>query len=96
MRDVVGVGGADEAVVGEARGLPGGAEDGADPVGVGLRLFARGGRRLGDLVAVLVGAGQEVRVVAALPVEARERVADEDRVRGAEVRLGVDVVERAW
>jgi hypothetical protein len=90
---VIGVGRADEAVVGEVRLLPRAAEDPADLVGVRLRTFARGGRGLGDLVAVLVSPGQEVRVVPALAPEARERVADQHRVRGAEVRLGVHVVE---
>ena len=58
-----------------------------------LRRQARGLGGLLDLQAVLVGAGEEVHVVAEQAVPAGERVADDGRVGVAEVRLGVDVVD---
>ncbi len=64
--DVVGVGGADEVVVAEPAGVPGVAEDATDAVGVGLRVSPAAAAACGDLVAVLVGAGDEERLVAAL------------------------------
>jgi hypothetical protein len=93
---VVVVGGADEVVVGDAAGVPGVAEDLTDPIGVCLRRRAGCGRGLRDLVAVLVGAGDQQRRVAARAVPARQRVGDDRRVRMAEVGLGVDVIERGW
>ena len=78
---MIGVGRADEAVVLETARLPGVTERVADPIGVRLRRLARGFRRLRDLVAVLVGAGQEEGLRAALAMEARDRVADDDGAR---------------
>ena len=46
-----------------------------------------------DLEAVLVGAGEELDVVTEQPVPAGERVADDRRVRVAEVGLRVHVVD---
>jgi len=43
---------------------------------------------------VLVGAGEEPRVVTAHPVKPRDRVGDDRRLRVAEVRDVVDVVDR--
>ena len=45
------------------------------------------------LLAVLVGAGEEVDVVAEQAVPASDGVADDGGVRVAEVRLGGDVVD---
>src|SRR5574337_694705 len=42
-------------------------EDAADPVGIGLRTLAGLRRRLDDLVAVLVGSGEEIDVVSPQP-----------------------------
>ena len=50
--------------------------------------------RLRDRLAVLVGAGQEEDVLAALAHVAGEDVGRDRRVRVPEVRLGVDVVDR--
>ena len=91
---VVGIGGADEVVVAKPRRVPRGPEDAAHAVGVLARRDARGGRRLGDLVAVLVGAGEDEGRPAAGAPEAGEHVGDERHVGVAEVRLGVDVEER--
>src|SRR5207302_8161794 len=88
------LGGADEVVVRDAEPPPRLAEDGRDRVGVRLGRDARLGRRLGDLVAVLVGAGQEVHGVAGQAPVAAHRVGDDRRVRVAEVRARVDVVDR--
>ena len=47
-----------------------------------------------DLLAVFVEAGQEERVVADGPVEPRQRVRHDRRVKRAQVGQGVDVVDR--
>ena len=52
--------------------------------------------RLGDRLAVLVGAREEEDVLAALAHVPREHVGGDRRVRVAEMRLAVDVVDRAW
>ena len=91
--DVVFVGGADEVVVGDGKLGPEVAELGADPVGEGLgRLVVLPGR-LGDLVAVLVGARHEEDVVARHAVEAGHDVAHDRRVGMPDVGRGVDVVD---
>jgi hypothetical protein len=59
-----------------------------------LRREAALGRGLLDLLAVLVGAGEEAGVVPAHPVEPGDRVAHHGGVRVAEVRDVVDVVDR--
>ena len=59
-----------------------------------LRRHARCLGGLLDLEPVLVGAGQELDVVAEQAVPAGQRVADDRRVGVAEVRFGVDVVDR--
>ena len=97
------LGGADE-VAGEAvRGLrvveahaevdPRLAEARRDLIGERLRREPALLGGLDDLLAVLVRAGQEARVVAAHVVEARERVGDDRRVRVAQVGDVVDVVD---
>ena len=60
---------------------------GAIAVGELLRRQARGLGGLLDLEPVLVGAGEELHVVAEQAVPAGERVADDRRVGVAEVRL---------
>lgn len=52
------------------------------------------GGRLGDGLAVLVGAGQEEDVFAALAVVARQHVGRDRRVCVAEMGLRVHVVDR--
>ena len=51
-------------------------------------------RRLGDVDRVLVGAGQEPRVVAEHPVPARDRVGADDLVQRVETGLVVGVRDR--
>ena len=58
---------------------------GVDPLALG---------RLRDRLAVLVGAGEEEDVLAALAHVPGEDVGGDRRVRVAEVGLGVDVVDR--
>ena len=87
-------GGADEVVVGDVEAAPRRGEARGDPVGELLRSEPRRGRRLLDLLAVLVGAGEELDVVAEQAVPAGERVADDRRVGVADVRFVVDVVDR--
>ncbi len=63
-------------------------------VGQLLRLDAERVRRIRDGLAVLVGAGQEEHVLPALAVVAGHHVGRDRRVRVAEVRRRVDVVDR--
>ena len=88
------LGRADEIVIGQAHRLAQIAEALRDPVDEGLRVLARRDRRLLDLLAVLVGAGQEHDVAAVEPHEPRQRVARNRRVDVADVRHVVDVVNR--
>ena len=75
------------------RRLPGLAVERRDAVDERLRAQAGGGGVLLHFQAVLVGAGQEVDVVAAQAVPARQRVADDGGVGVAEVRLRRDVID---
>ena len=70
------------------------AERLAHLVGEGLRRQARGGGGGLDLLAVLVGTGQEMDVTAVEPLEAREHVTGERRVGMPDVGHVVDVVDR--
>ena len=88
------VGRADEEVVREVEPLGHLLE--VDDVAVG-QLAWRDALALGDLgdrLAVLVGAGEEEDLLAALAHVARDDVGGDRRVRVAEVGLGVDVVDR--
>src|SRR5205085_2852699 len=88
------VGGADELVVRDTDGLPRALEVAGVLVHERARILAGGGGGLRDLLAVLVGAGEKERRVAALAVEARERVGEDLLVRVTEVRPSVDVIDR--
>ena len=59
-----------------------------------LRADAVRDRGVGHLLAVLVGAREELHLVAQEPVPARDRVGVDRRVRGADVRRVGDVVDR--
>ncbi len=93
-RHVLRIGGADEEVVG---GLDPGRER-LETLGVAIRELLRldaervGG--VGDRLAVLVGAGQEEHLLAALAVMARDHVGGDRRVRVPQMRRRVDVVDR--
>jgi len=91
---VPGLRGADELVEGEAHALPGLAEDAADAIGVGLGRLAGAGRALGDLVAVLVRAGEEEHPLTLHPVTARHGVARHRGVGMPDVGDVVHVVDR--
>jgi len=88
------LGGAHVAVVADVQRVPAGAEAGRQLVGEDLRVDAPRLRLARDLHAVLVGAGEEEGVVAALAVIARQAVGDQLLVGVAEVRAGVDVIDR--
>ena len=93
-RQVVGVGGADEAVVADLESVPLRLPHRREVVDVLLgREPARRGRAL-DLVPVLVGAGQESHVLPDQAPLARDGVGQDRRVRMADVRPVVDVVDR--
>ena len=91
---VVFVGGADEAVVGDAEPFPQllEAHDGF------IRLLLRGnspfGRCLFDLLPMFVGAGQEEGIHIQRTVVARQNVGQDRGVGMTDVRLVVDVVNR--
>ena len=87
------VGGADEIIVGDLQFLPNPLKHRDNAVGqlLGLDLLLLGG--LDHLDAVLVGAGEEKRVVAGQAVIAGNRVSAEGGVDVAEMRLGVGVVD---
>ena len=78
---------ADEEVVGDASRRAGSARHALDdPVGVLLRREPLLRGDAGDLRRVLVDAGEEERLVAALAVVAREDVRRDRRVRMPDVR----------
>ena len=91
---VAGLGGADVVVVGDAHALPEGAELGGDLVGELLRRDAGGCGGALDLLAVLVGAGEERGVVAEEAVAAGDDVGGDGGVGVADVGARVDVVDR--
>ena len=91
---VLGVGRADEEVVGRVDAPRQVLELGRHLIDVlAWREPARLGG-LGDLGAVLVGAGEEEDVVALLAMEAGEDVGGDRRVGVTQMRLAVDVVDR--
>ena len=92
--DVVRVGRADEPVRRDRQGVLGRLEQGDLLVDELARRagFVDGG--LGDVDRVLVGAGQEPRVVAEHPVPAGDRVGADHLVQGVQARLVVGVRDR--
>jgi hypothetical protein len=88
------VGGADEEVVGALQPRHQRLEALGIAIRQLLRLQSLRARRVGDGLAVLVGAGQEEHVLPALAHVAREHVGGDRRVGVTQVRLGVDVVDR--
>ena len=94
LRHVLRVGRADEEVV---RRLDPRRER-LEALGVAVRqllgLDPERVRRVGDRLAVLVGAGQEEHLLAALAVMARHHVGGDRRVRVPQMRRRVDVVDR--
>ena len=91
---VVGVGGADVVVVGDAHAVPEGAEGGGDLVGELLGREAGSGGGALDLLAVFIGAGEEEGVVAEEAVATGDDVGRNRRVRVADVGARVDIVNR--
>ena len=95
LRHVLGIARPDEEVV---RGIEL-RHQCLEPLGVAvgqlLRLEPLGARRVRDRLTVLVGACQEEHVDVALAHVPREHVGGDRRVRVAEVRLRVHVVDRS-
>ena len=89
---VVGIGGADEAVVFNAELGPQIAEHAGNVVHKGLRRHACGRGGLDYLVPVLVGSGLHAGVFAEHAVESLERVGHNGGVRVAQMRACVDIV----
>ena len=87
------IGGADEAVVADIQQLPQVFDGGDDLVNVLLGGHAGIGGLILDLLAVLVGAGQEHDVIALHPLEAGQRVAGHGGVAVADVQLVAGVVD---
>src|ERR1019366_8200462 len=92
---VLGVGGANEEIVRDPEAWHQRLEPLGVAVGELLGLEPLRVRRVGDRLAVLVGAGEKEDVLAALAHVAREHVGGDRRVRVAEVRLRVDVIDRS-
>lgn len=84
---------ADEIVVGDLEVAPQLGELRDLAVAPLLRRHAMLGSRLGDLLAMLVHAGEEEDVAPVHACEARGGIGRDGSVRGADVRLAVDVVD---
>ena len=93
-RFVIGIGGADEAIGADLELRPRLAEARADAVGEGLGFHPLALRFTLDLEAVLVGPREHERLVADDLMEAAERIRGDGRVRGAEMRHVVHVIDR--
>ena len=87
------LGGADEVVVGNLELAPKLLEVRSLAVGPLLRRHVVLGCGLGDLLAVLVHAGQELDVIAGRAAIASLNVGDDGGISRAQVRIGVDVVD---
>ena len=89
--EVVGVGRADEAIGRDQELRLGFLEDCRDLVDERLRVLALLGGPVSDVERMLVGAGQESRVVALHPVPARDRIGPDDLVQRVQAGLVVGV-----
>ena len=87
------LGGADEVVVGDLELAPKLLEVRSLAVGPLLRRHVVLGCGLGDLLAVLVHAGQELDVIAGGATITGLNVGDDGGISRAQVRIGVDVVD---
>ena len=87
------IGGADEAVIADIQQLPQILDGGNDPVNVLLGGHACIGGLVLDLLAVLIGAGQEHDFLALHPLEAGQRIAGHGGVAVADVQLVAGVVD---
>ena len=87
------VGGADEAVVADIQQLPQILDGGDDLVHILLGLDAGVGGLVLDLLAVLVGAGQEHHIIPLHPLEAGQCVTGHGGVAVADVQLVAGVVD---
>ena len=90
---VVVVGGADEAVVADVQQLPQILDGGYDLVHILLGGHTGIGGLVLDLLAVLIGAGQEHDVIALHPLEACQCVAGDSSIAVADVQLVAGVVD---
>jgi hypothetical protein len=90
---VVGVGRANEMIVGDTTVVPGQSKLMADLVGVGLRRRTGSVSRLSDFVAMLVGAGEQERLEPERLVLAFQCVRHHGRIGMTQVRFRVDVVK---
>ena len=88
------LGGADVVVVGEAHAVPQAAKFARHLRRKLLRSFAGLGRRPLNLLSMLVGTGQKQHVEAAHALPSRHRIRRHRRVRVAQMRPGIHVVDR--
>jgi len=91
---VEGVGGANEAVVGDAEPIPERLEPDDCLVAVRFGVHVARGGGFFHLLAVFVGSGQEKGLVAERTVVTREHVGQHGGVGVADVRLVIDVIDR--
>lgn len=92
--DVFRVGGADEMIRRNVQQRPGVAEGGGYPVSILTRANALFLRRLDDFLAVLVRARLKAHLIAAQPAETAIGVSNDGGVGVADVRRGIDVINR--
>ena len=88
------LGGTNEVVVGDLELAPKLLEVRSLAVGPLLRCHAVLGSGLGDLLAMLVHTGQELDVIAGRAAIASLDVGDDGGISRAQMRIGVDVVDR--
>ena len=88
------IGRADEMIRRDVQQRPRVAEGGGNPVGILTRGYALFLRRLDDLLAVFVRAGLKAHVIAAEPPETAVGVGNDGGVGVADVRRGINVVNR--
>ena len=87
-------GGANEIVVADVEFLPRISKKWSNRIGEFLWCHTCGISGLLNFQAVLIGAGQEVDLVASHAVPAGKGIADNGGVSVAKVRLGIDVIDR--
>ena len=88
------IGGADKAVVADIQQLPQILDGGHDLVHILFGGDAGIGSLILDLLAVLIGAGQEHDVIALHPLETGQRIAGHGGVAVADVQLVAGIINR--
>src|SRR3970040_1060631 len=88
------VGGSNEMIVSKTAAVPGRAKGRANPISEVLGIHPRFRRRVKDLIAVLVRAGEIKGLPTLAAIIPRQRIGNDHRIGAAQVRLGVGAVTR--